>query len=256
MKNIIKSMIIAISMYSKLPTPFVEWDDQAMQYSFCFFPIVGLIIGALELGWWYLASLMGLNSFFFAAVATVLPLIVTGGIHMDGYMDTMDAKHSWQPKERRLEILKDPHLGAFAVITAFVYMILYLGAATEVVSLTECAIVCIGFVLSRAYSSMAFVWFTPAKKEGTFYQFAKSANKRAIFITQCVVIILCGMGMIYLHPLAGGMVFLSAILTFCYYGSMAKKFFGGVTGDLAGYFLQLCELVNILITVIGCKMVL
>ncbi|MDO5292997.1 MAG: adenosylcobinamide-GDP ribazoletransferase [bacterium] len=255
MKNVMKSMFIAISMYSKVPTPFIDWEEEAMQYSFCFFPLVGLIIGAMELLWWYMAHLIGVNTFFFATVATVIPLLITGGIHMDGYMDTMDAKHSWQSKERRLEILKDPHLGAFAVITAFIYMILYLGAASEIASLRACIMVSIGFIISRAYSSMAFVWFQPAKQEGTFYQFAKSANKKAIAVTQCIILFICTITNILINPFVGSVIFLSTLLTFLYYKRMANKFFGGVTGDLAGYFLQICELIIIMLVVLGFKIV-
>lgn len=242
-------------MYSKIPTPTVEWEEKAVQYSFCFFPIVGVFIGILELAWWQVAKSIGINSFFYASLATCIPLLLTGGIHMDGYMDTMDAKHSWQSKERRLEILKDPHLGAFAVITAFIYMILYLGAASEIASLLECALVSIGFVLSRAYSSMAFSFYEPAKKEGTFYYFASTANKKAIVIVQSIIIIACGVGLVLLQPVIGGAIFISAFLTFLYYGRMSKKMFGGVTGDLAGYFLQISELVTILLVALGCRMI-
>ena len=51
---------------------------------------------------------------------------------MDGYMDTMDAFHSYQPKERKLEILKDSHIGAFAVIMLAVYGLIYMGAFSEI----------------------------------------------------------------------------------------------------------------------------
>lgn len=255
MKNAFRSMLIAISMYSKIPTPYVEWSKEAMQYSFCFFPIVGIFIGALQMGWWYLADFLQVGSFFYGAVTAVLPLLVTGGIHMDGYMDTMDAKHSYQPKERRLEILKDPHIGAFAVITALIYMVLYVGAATEITNVTMCALISIGFILSRAYSSMAFVWFEPAKKEGTFYQFASSANKKAILISETIVIIACGVLLIWLQPFIGIVIWASAFITFLYYKWMSYRNFGGVTGDLAGYFLQICELVILLLVVILSKVI-
>ena len=60
-----------------------------------------------------------------------IPFLVTGGIHMDGFMDTMDAVHSYGDRTKKLEILKDPHLGAFAVICAAVYLLLYTGSMYE-----------------------------------------------------------------------------------------------------------------------------
>ena len=58
---------------------------------------------------------------FTAVVLVLVPVIVTGGIHVDGLLDTSDALSSWRDREKRLEILKDSHAGAFAVITACVY---------------------------------------------------------------------------------------------------------------------------------------
>lgn len=59
---------------------------------------------------------------------TVLPILLTGGIHMDGFMDTMDALHSYQDRERKLEILKDSHVGAFACLSLICEMFLYAAA--------------------------------------------------------------------------------------------------------------------------------
>lgn len=64
-----------------------------MSYAICFFPAVGVLCGGLTLGWYALSSLLDLSSVLFAAVAACLPLLVTGGIHMDGYMDTVVVTH-------------------------------------------------------------------------------------------------------------------------------------------------------------------
>lgn len=83
-----------------------------------FFPFIGLVIGALSylVGW--AGGKFGFNPSFVSAVLVLVPVVVTGGIHVDGLLDTSDALSSWQERERRLEILKDSHAGAFAVITA------------------------------------------------------------------------------------------------------------------------------------------
>ncbi|MDE6738305.1 MAG: adenosylcobinamide-GDP ribazoletransferase, partial [Lachnospiraceae bacterium] len=51
MKSIINSFIIAVAMYSKIPMPKVEWNQKNMKYVLCFFPVIGLVIGALLYGW-------------------------------------------------------------------------------------------------------------------------------------------------------------------------------------------------------------
>ena len=49
MKSLINSFVVAFSMYSKIPMPRADWTKENMKYSMCFFPWVGLAVGALEL---------------------------------------------------------------------------------------------------------------------------------------------------------------------------------------------------------------
>ena len=78
-----------------------------MKYSLCFFPFVGAVIAALMAGWQLLAEELCCGNILRTAVFAAIPLIVTGGFHVDGYMDTMDALHSYKSREDKLEILKE-----------------------------------------------------------------------------------------------------------------------------------------------------
>ena len=118
-----ESLLVAFSTYSALPMPQFEWNRRNMQYAICFFPMVGLVCGLVLLGWHQLCRWQQVSEIFFAAGAVILPLLLTGGIHMDGYMDTVDALSSHQPKERKLEILKDSHCGAFAILYCGIYLV-------------------------------------------------------------------------------------------------------------------------------------
>lgn len=73
-------------------------------------------------------QLLGVPNVSRALIFLVLPVIVTGGIHVDGYMDTSDAIHSYGDREKKLSILKDSHIGAFAVIRLLVYSAVYFAA--------------------------------------------------------------------------------------------------------------------------------
>ena len=116
--NIIKSICVAFSMYSKIPMPRVEWNEKNMKYAMCFFPLIGAVIGGLMLLVRFLCGRFGFNTSVYAVVMTALPVLVSGGIHTDGFIDTVDALSSYGDKEKKLEILKDPHTGAFAIIGA------------------------------------------------------------------------------------------------------------------------------------------
>ena len=122
--RLFESLLIALSTYSAVPVPQFDWNEKNMRYAICFFPAVGVLCGAALWLWAVLAQATGMSGVLFAAIAACLPILVTGGIHMDGFMDTSDALASWQSPEKRLEILKDSHVGAFAVLGCAGYLLL------------------------------------------------------------------------------------------------------------------------------------
>lgn len=260
--NGIYSCIIAISMYSKIPMPTVEWTQDRMRYVMCFFPLVGLIQGIILGLWFYIGiDVLGLTVWTVALVGTALPILITGGIHMDGFMDTMDGLHSYGDRAKKLEILKDPHLGAFAVISLAVYLLLYLGAAGEYIACLAVAdrkgravlymVPALFFVMERAFSGLSVVSFPSAKKDGLAAGFSQAAKKRTdrvvliLWLVLCAAAVLAGgqlglSGALYLAAVTAGI----QLLVFYWYYKMSMRQFGGITGDLAGCFLQICELAS------------
>lgn len=249
--KLIKSCLIAISMYSKLPVPSFEWKEENMKYSMAFFPLVGLLVGAAQLLLFALAGVLQLPMGFYAAFATVLPVILTGGIHVDGLIDTTDALASYQPMERRLEILKDSHAGAFAIIWAIVYFLMYYGGCQMMMNMVTVAMVAIGYVLSRAMSGLAAVTFPSARKNGTLATFSEAADKNRVRMILIMVILAALAVEFILCWQVGILVLLACGTVFYCYHRMALKNFGGITGDLAGWFLQICELTILLVVVLS-----
>lgn len=177
--QVIRSFFIAFSMYSKIPVPQFAWKEKDMKYIFCFFPWIGALIGICIYFWNYLCEIYHIGSLCRTAINAAIPLLLTGGIHVDGFMDTMDAIHSYSPKERKLEILKDSHIGAFAVIMLVTYGTVFLGAFSEIRADALLKIVCSGFFLSRCLCGISVVSFPLAKKDGMLYTFADSSEKKS-----------------------------------------------------------------------------
>ncbi len=252
MKRIFNSLIIAFSMYSKLPMPRIEWSKENMRYVMCFFPLIGTVIGVGILFWSRMAGYLSISHVLYTAVIVLLPLVFTGGIHMDGFMDTTDALRSYQPMEKKLEILKDPNSGAFAVIACVGYYLLTFAVWYDVTR-KELPVLAIGFMLSRALSGLAVVTFPLAKNSGLAATFSNEAKKRLTGGVMIAFIILCAIVMLLINWRLGGICLIAALLTYQYYYHMSVKEFGGITGDLAGYFLQLCELVMAVSVMIGGK---
>ncbi len=154
--RLMRAIAIAFSTYSRIPMPRVDWSEENQRYSMCFFPLVGLAVGLALWLWLWLCDLWALGAFARGALGAALPLLVSGGIHMDGFMDTLDAMASWQPREKRLEILKDVHTGAFAVMGCGAYLLVMAGILSEARAGQGLAIAAC-FVLSRAQRAGAGV---------------------------------------------------------------------------------------------------
>lgn len=250
MRSLIKGWIIAFSMYSKLPVPHLEWKEADMRYTICFFPLVGAVIGILCQLWFLLCDATGAGALLRLLVAAVLPLLVTGGIHLDGLLDTGDALHSYREREKKLEILKDSHIGAFAVITLVGFSALWLGGLSELTP-RAAGLWCVCFFLSRCLSGLSVVSFQNARADGTLHTFSSLAQKRVVRGVLAAEFAAGSVLLLVLAPAAGAVCLLTALLVFRYYDARSKKEFGGITGDVAGWFLCLCEL-GMTLALAGC----
>lgn len=239
--SILRAIAVAFSTYSKIPMPQFPWKDEDMRYSMCFFPWVGAVIGGLVWGWFRLSAVFGISMLTYVLIAAVIPLFVTGGFHVDGFMDTMDAFHSYQPRERKLEILKDSHIGAFSVIMLAVFGLIYLAAFAQITDSRALMVFCCGFFLSRCLSGLSVVSFRSAKSDGMLYHFASTAHERRVKAALYVQLLACMGLMLYFSISAAVPVLAAALLVFAYYRWRSYKELGGITGDTAGWFLTVCE---------------
>lgn len=242
MRRLWNSFKIAFAMYSKIPMPKADWEKENMRYMMCFFPLIGIVIGAVMAGWSWLAGYLEAGTILRSAVYVLIPVAVTGGIHLDGLLDTADALSSYQPRERKLEILKDSNAGAFAVIAACCYFLAAFGVWSEL-DRNQVLVLAGGFVLSRSMSGLGVASFPCAKKTGTLAMFSDAVQERVVMFCLYVLLFLSAGWMCVLDPKLGTAAVVSGWLVFFWYYRMSMKEFGGITGDLAGFFVQMCELV-------------
>lgn len=247
--NLVRSLFIAFSMYSKIPVPRTEWTKESMKYFLCFFPLVGVVIGVLWAVWMWAAEAFGIGTIFRTAVLALIPVAVTGGIHLDGLLDTADALSSYKSREEKLEILKDSHAGAFAIIVGVSYFLLYFGILSEADKVSV-IVLGMGFVMSRALSGLAMVSFKMAKNTGLAATFSDMAVKGRVRAVMIFYVGICAAGMILFRPAEGMAGVIGAFCAFVSYRRMSYQKFGGITGDLAGFFLQVCELVMALCVIL------
>lgn len=232
-----KSFFVALNCYSKIPLPQIPWEEKDMKYALCFFPVVGVVIAGVLWLWYRIWTYLELGVIAWIGGGIGIPLLISGGIHLDGWLDTWDSLSSYQEKEKRLEILKDPHIGAFCIISLLAYGSIYVGALSENLSKTGVAIWCLGFVLSRILSGISVVLLPKAKKQGMVATFAKTAENKIVLAVLAVEGIIVMLVMVLLCAPLGIVIFLAQGIHFMYYKWKTLQCFGGTTGDTAGWFL-------------------
>ncbi|MCR4831901.1 MAG: adenosylcobinamide-GDP ribazoletransferase [Pseudobutyrivibrio sp.] len=239
--RIIKSIIVAFSMYSRIPMPRFNWASDDMKYHLIFFPWVGAVIGAVEYLWLLFCEKYEVSHIAFTLIALAIPLILTGGFHLDGFMDTSDALSSYQEKEKRLEILKDPHIGAFAVIKVCIYGLIM---TASVYSMDKDGFLAwlFMFFIARAVSGICVIKSKKAKSNGILNTEAKTASDRAVVFGLALQLVIVAMAAGALYQYYWTMCMAALAIEVVYYIYTAYSKFGGVTGDLAGWFVCKAEL--------------
>ena len=239
--KILRRMAVSFSLYSRIPVPFIHYEKDDMAHSLMWFPLVGAVIGA---GVWIVngpAFMQKIPAAVRVMLTMLVPVYITGGFHLDGFMDTEDALHSYAPRERKLEILKDPHIGAFAVI-GFVRMGLLFAAAVTVVVLypgnrsENILLFASVFMIGRALSGLTSLFFQKAKKDGML---VKETGNRSGSVTRCLIVqlILSAAFCLALDVRKGALMLLAFAGCTAWYRYRTYRVFGGVTGDTAGHFL-------------------
>ena len=250
---ILRSLASAFLMYSRIPMPQVEWKEENRRYALCFFPIIGAVIGVLILLWRYLCSLLDFGAIITGVVSVIIPVMVTGGIHIDGFCDVIDAKSSFGDREKKLSIMSDAHIGSFAAIYLAVYLLLQTAVYSEIRDMKTVAVTALGFVLSRSLSGIGAVCFKSAKSDGTLQSFVKPAHRKITLSVLVVIAVITAVFTAYISLVSGVLVIVGALFCFGLYRISAYKNFGGITGDTAGWFLQICELATAVMALVGEK---
>lgn len=238
-------------MFSKIPVPTLRWEEQDMKFVMIFFPFVGAIIGALCLLWNKLIILFDFNNLIQGAGFMLIPILITGGLHLDGLSDTADALASNKSKEEKKLILKDPHIGAFGVISLILYLICFFSFAASIPNKFE-ILFCfaLSFIISRSYAGIAILTFNCSSETGLARTFASSASKKICFVFLCFYLIIAFTLNLYFGGMIGLVAVLASSVSFIYFRLFLVRKFGGNSGDLTGWFIQICELITLIFIVI------
>ena len=236
MKTYLHAFAMCQSMFCAIPAPQI-WDEKAKDKMLLFLPVVGLEIGVIWAGLAWLCRFANLPAMITALVLSAYPYVVTGFLHLDGFMDVTDAVKSWRDLARRREILKDSHVGSFAVIGIVLLMIAQFAFFASTPADANVLILVFVPAVSRCCSALAVTGLKPMSTSQYADQKKPKAHMILLGMMLCVFLaagfLLCGKsGFALVGCLAG-------------YGFALRRGYRsleGMNGDISGYALTIGEL--------------
>jgi adenosylcobinamide-GDP ribazoletransferase len=224
-----------IPVHKELPM-----DTVHLKYTLHAMPLAGLVHGAIYSGVIFLLhTYTGLSDLLLALTFWLLLIILTGGIHLDGLIDTGDAYFSYKNTTGRLEAMQDPRVGAFGVLTVIVFLFIRFIIIFELISMintgTYLFIILIPF-LGKMYTAANLQLLSPARSEGLAVFFQKGRSKYFRVFNAAYIITLTGVAWYLDITLLPGILLLITIMVSAGLLSAGKikKHFGGITGDILG----------------------
>ena len=237
MKKNLYAFAMCQSMFCAIPFPGNLWDEKARERMLLFLPLVGLEIGAV----WALVALgcraLHLPALVAGLVVALCPYVLTGGIHLDGFMDVTDAVRSWRDTERRREILKDSHVGSFAVVGLAMLLLAQFAFAASAPEEAKVGILVLLPAVSRCGSALAVTALPPMS---TSQYAAQKKPKSHLVILGITTLALLAAGFALFGKY--GLALVGCLAGYALALRRAYKSLEGMNGDVAGYALTLGEL--------------
>lgn len=246
-KKMLKGLILQLQFFTRIPIPFsVKFDEKQFAGSIVLAPVVGLLIGLVLAGVFYLFNLTGILHLAVLA-AVISEVIITGGLHLDGLADTFDGIFSNRPKDEILKIMKDSRIGTNGVLA----LILVLASKSVLLFSISREFILPCLIIMPVLSRMNIVWAAglalyARKEKGLAASIVNNTGAREILISS----IIAAVPAIALLKRASAPCILSAILFVLLFTYYIKKRINGVTGDIIGAVIELSELVFLFTAII------
>ena len=237
MKTYFHAFAMCQSMFCSVPFPGNIWDEKARDKMLLFLPIVGLEIGGIWALLAWLSNVLNLPVLVKGLLLSVYPYLVTGFIHLDGYMDVTDAVKSYRSLERRREILKDSHVGAFAVIGIILLLLAQFAFMASVKDKADFRILLFVPAVSRCCSALAVTALKPMNTSQYADQ-KKPKSHIVILISMTALFVIAG----FLCCSHYGFALVGCLVGYSIALWKAYRSLEGMNGDISGYSLSIAEL--------------
>lgn len=242
-----KEFRIAVSFLTRLPLPYKgEWDEKSFSRSSIFYPLVGAIVGALV---GIVAWLLRMTDLIpvAAVCALITSIAISGGIHLDGFMDMCDGIFASRGRERALEIMKDSRVGSFSVLGVIMLLLLKFVLYDALIPEAWFFVAFVGaFIFSRFMMICCILCFPSARAEGLGVTVKRYVSKPALAWGIGLILVVFALSGFYPILIA----FCLAFLVILGLAAQINRFLHGLTGDIYGAMTELGEAVFLLILLI------
>jgi adenosylcobinamide-GDP ribazoletransferase len=234
----IRDFITALTLLTVLPAPAMNGQPpRPLGKSLAWFPLVGLLLGLVLLVAIYL-----LRSIFPVPVAAALTVALwawlTGALHLEGLADSGDGLAATVSREKRLEIMHDPRVGSFGVVTVTIALVVKFAA---VASLRSMGLLVLAPLLAR-WAMVVAATFPPASSKGMAVLFRDGLGKRDLVVATLVTAVIVGV-----FAWEGLAAFACAVAALLVVVRMAMSKLGGLNGDIYGAIGEVVEVIVLLV---------
>lgn len=238
-RRAIEDIVMAFAFMTRLPVgKHSVAENRRPADAFWAMPLAGLVVGAGAGAIMAATLLAGLGAWVAAAACLAATALATGALHDDGLADLCDGLGGGGTAERRLEIMKDPHIGVFGMVGLILVYLMTFSTLAELAERTTALqlllVVGICAMLARAAIALPFMLLKPARSDGLADYFGRpSALGMAIGIAWPVAIAVVGLGTVAFAVIAA-MATTTVVVTM-----LARRHLGGYTGDVFGAVIAL-----------------
>ena len=237
MKTCLFAFAMCQSMFCAIPFPCRVWDEKARGKMLLFLPVVGLEIGLIWAALAWAVRALKLPALAAGLALCACPFLLTGFIHLDGFMDVTDAVGSCRDLEKRRAILKDSHVGSFAVIGLCLLMLSQFALFSAAPERTDVRILALVPAVSRCCSALAVTGLRPMSSS----QYAAQEKPRAnlwILTGMLAVCLAAGFWLCGKY----GFALLGCLAGYALALRRGYRSLDGMNGDIAGFSLTVGEL--------------
>ncbi|PWA12222.1 adenosylcobinamide-GDP ribazoletransferase [Pueribacillus theae] len=244
-KESIDGIFIALQFFTVIPLrKEYSLDKPRLKKAIQWYPLIGMLLGLIVVSIVFgLRTVPQLSDPVISLLVLTVSVGMTGGLHLDGWMDASDAFFSYRDKQKRLEIMDDPRTGSFAVLSVLFLLgwrYIFILETLKMAAFFTFILIVFLFYFSRLAMCYVFLFGKLAKPEG-IAAFFKKGLERKDFRFHLVSLALLLLITIFIDATVfyyASVLFIATILFSVWSKVFIEKQFGGISGDTLGAAIE------------------